>query len=183
MIMTDEAPWVRPSELLEQLRRTSAQKRSSNRQRVSARMAGRILRGEWFQLQTLARRADRAMRTFAARNTATSAHATVSAMKSNGRSARHDKSVLLTSLESRPGWTRRSAHEFVHTFGSRQAEVTMPWRLEAPVLAALITRAEINTILGDTEWTLLSELQALAARELQQLCGASSEGFRWSATR
>ena len=50
----------------------------------------------------------------------------------------------------------------------------MPWRLEAPVLAALITRAEINTILGDTEWTLLSELQALAARELQHLCATAS---------
>lgn len=146
-------------------------------------MARRILRGEWFQLYSLARRADRAMRTFAARNTATSAYAAVSAIRSNVRFARHDKHVLLTSLESRPGWTRRSPHGFVHTFGSRQAEVTIPWRLEAPVLAALITRAEINTILGDTEWTLLSELQALAARELQHLCATSSGGFRSSVTR
>lgn len=172
--MTSEAPWVRPSQLLEQLRYTSTAARLSNGRRTSARTVARILRAEWFQLSTLARRADRAMRTFAARNTASSAYAAVSVITSNGRSVRHPQHVLLASLESRPGWTRRSAHEFVHTFGSRQAEVTVPWHLEAPVLAALITRAEINTILGDAQWTLLSELQALAARELQHLCATSS---------
>lgn len=174
MTMTREGRWARPTELLEQLENTSTAARFSNRRRASARTVARILRAEWFQLAALARRADRAMRTFAARNTASSVYATVNVMKSDGRPVRHSQHVLLASLESRPGWTRRSAHEFVHTFGRRQVEVTMPWRLEAPVLAALITRAEINTILGDTEWTLLSELQALAARELQHLCATAS---------
>lgn len=174
MTMTLEVPSSRRSELLEQLKQTSMGRRFANRQRVSALTVRRILRGEWFQLYSLARRADRAMRSFAARNVALGAYTTVSIPKRDGRSARGDHDVLLASLERRPGWTRRGANEFVHTFGGRKATVSMPWRFDAAVLAALITRAEVNTILGDTEWTLLSELQSLAARELQYLCARST---------
>lgn len=170
MAMTLEVPSSRRSQLLGHLKQTSAPRRFANRPRISALTVTRILRGEWFQLDSLARRADRAMRSFAARNMATSAYTTVSTLEGNRRSTTADQHALLTSLERRPGWTRQSTHEFIHRFGSRKVTVTMPWRVDAPVLAALITRAEVNTILGDTDWSLLSELQALAARELQHLC-------------
>lgn len=108
------------------------------------------------------------MRTFAARCTAASAYATTARAVSRG-----DQHGLLTALASRPGWTRRSQRYFVHTFGGRQSEITVPSQVDAPVLASLITRAEINTILGDCEWTLLAELQALGRRELQHLCATA----------
>jgi hypothetical protein len=114
------------------------------------------------------------MRTFAARRTAASAFATTTHAMVHYRFVRDDQHVLLTALSSRPGWARRTGREFVHTFGGRRAEITAPAQLQAPVLAALITRAEINTLLGDCEWTLLAELQALATRELQHLCASSA---------
>lgn len=168
--MTLEVPSSRRSQLLGQLKHTSAAKRFSSRPRISALTVMRILRGEWFQLYSLARRADRAMRSFAARNVAANAYTTVSVLKGNRRSTTVDQQALLTLLERRPGWTRQGTREFAHQFGARNVTVTMPWRVDAPALAALITRAEVNTILGDTEWSLLSELQTLAARELQHLC-------------
>lgn len=108
------------------------------------------------------------MRTFAARNTAASAYATTVGAN------RRDQHGLLAVLASRPGWTRRNLHYFVHTFGGRQSEITVPAHLDAPILASLITRAEINTLLGDCDWTLLAELQALGRRELQYLCATTS---------
>ena len=117
------------------------------------------------------------MRTFVARHLATSAYATINAvMKSSGRVAADEQQGLFVALGSRPGWSWRSAHTFVHTFGARQTVITVPARLEAPLLAALIARAEIKAVLGDADWTLLSELQTLAARELQHLSAKSSYG-------
>jgi len=115
----------------------------------------RVLRGEWLRLPSLAAHADRALRALTARNVAASAHA----------SARTGLDAVLY----RAGWSQRGEREFVHTFGTRQFTITIPPRFDAPQLAALITRAEISTLLGDCDWPLLTHLQALAASELQHL--------------
>ncbi len=110
------------------------------------------------------------MRTLVARNVAASVYAATSGALLHARPSRDIQHVLLTVLAARRGWTRRSEREYVHTFGNRQSTITIPLQFDAPVLAALVTRAEIAVLLGDCEWPLVSALQALAARELQHLC-------------
>lgn len=156
--------------MLEQLGFTLTSTHRS-RSRIPAPTAARVLRGERLRLDPLARRADRAMRTYAARHLATSAYATIAAVIKSGARASGDEHYhgLFLTLASRPGWSRRSVHVFVRTFGSRQTVVTLPARLELPLVAALIARAEINAVLGDTDWRFLSELQALASAELGHL--------------
>jgi len=74
--------------------------------------------------------------------------------------------MLVSFLTSRPGWTRQGGRTFVHAFGGRQSEITIPASFDVRDAAALVTRAEINALLGDCEWPLLSAFQELAAREL-----------------
>ena len=77
--------------------------------------------------------------------------------------------ALLAALADRPGWFRQSELDFVHVFGSRRSEIAIPARFDVRVVSALVTRAEINPVLGDSEWSVLADLHALANCELQRL--------------
>jgi hypothetical protein len=126
----------------------------------------RTLRGEWFLLPSRAKHADRAMRTLAARATAQRVYAETIGVAGAGAQ------TLLATLAKRPGWRRAAGQEFVHTFGARQSAINLPARFDAVTVASLAVRAEINTLLGDCNWPLLSALQDLAARELQHLASS-----------
>ncbi|HEY0156556.1 MAG TPA: hypothetical protein VGF28_04610 [Thermoanaerobaculia bacterium] len=134
--------------------------------RPTIRTALQTLRGEWFLLPSLAQRADRAMRTMAARSTARRVYAETMSLVRSLRRPDDTPRILLSSLAARPGWRRQSGQTFVHAFGSRQSEITIPAQVDVRNVAALVTRAEINALLGDSDWPLLSALQELAAREL-----------------
>ena len=111
-------------------------------------------------LEDLAERADRAMRTFAARNTA---HSVYDFVRSNSGS-------VLDSLATLRGWSRRGEREFVCAFGGRSATVALPRSFDAEQTARLITRTEVNVFLGGgADDILVRELQALAQRELERL--------------
>lgn len=110
-------------------------------------------------LEGMAERADRAMRTFAARNTAQSVYTLV-----------RNSSSVLDELATMRGWTRRGAQDFVCSFGGRSATIAIPRTFSPLELARLITRTEVNVFLTTgTDDLLMRELQALAQRELQRL--------------
>lgn len=109
------------------------------------------------------------MRSLAARATARNVYADLIHATRLDVSGRESSHLLLSAVASRPGWTRRGDREFVHTFGSRQSAIAIPARFDATSVAALVVRAEINTILGDCDWPLIAAFQDLAARELQKL--------------
>lgn len=95
------------------------------------------------------------MRALTARNVAASVHAVAN--------------TGLDAVVYRAGWSQRGNREFVYTFGSRQSAITIPVQFDAPMLATLVTRAEVSTLLGDCDWPLLTHLQALAVSELRHL--------------
>ena len=110
-------------------------------------------------LEDLAERADRAMRTSAARNTAQAVYTLVST-----------SDAPLTKLSAQRGWTRRNDREYVCAFGGRTSTLNVPASYTPAQLAHLITRIEVNVFLGrGADDLLLRELQALAQRELQRL--------------
>jgi hypothetical protein len=110
-------------------------------------------------LEQLAERADRAMRTFAARNTAQSIYTLV----------RNSPNVL-DDLATLRGWSRRGDRDFVCSFGGRSATIAIPRAFNPLELARLITRTEVNVFLTTgADDLLMRELQALAQRELQRL--------------
>jgi hypothetical protein len=106
------------------------------------------------------------MRTLAARATARRVYADTMGAMLRLRPADDPPRMLLSFVASRPGWTRQNGQTFVHAFGSRQSEITIPAPFDLRAVAALVTRAEINALLGDCDWPLLSAFQELAAREL-----------------
>ncbi|HEX8169451.1 MAG TPA: hypothetical protein VF824_02795 [Thermoanaerobaculia bacterium] len=109
-------------------------------------------------VEDLAGRADRAMRTRAARATADAIYALT----------RTDD--LLDALSRHRGWSRRGEREFVCSFGGRSAVMAVPRTYDREVLARLITRTEVNVFLGGgADDLLIRELQALAQRELERL--------------
>jgi hypothetical protein len=111
--------------------------------------------------EDLAARADRAMRTHSARATAIGVFELIRAYPGEAE--------LLSALATRRGWTRRTERDFACSFGGRTATLTVPRPFDVEVLASLVTRAEVNACLGDTESALLTELQGMAQRELQRL--------------
>lgn len=126
-------------------------------------------------IEDLARRADRAMRTFRARNTA---ETTYNFVRDALLSAEDDdaETRVLRALEKQRGWSRRSATEFVCTFGDRSAVLTVPRPFDPDQFARLITRVEVNVFLGGgADDGLMRELQSLAQRELQNLFDAEDE--------
>ena len=111
------------------------------------------------EFEDMAERADRAMRTFAARNTAHSVFTLVSGA-----------SDILEALEHWRGWSRRNEREFVCAFGGRSATLAVPRPFDPETMAKLITRTEVNVFLaGGADDLLVRELQALAQRELERL--------------
>jgi hypothetical protein len=111
------------------------------------------------ELELLAERADRAMRTFAARNTAHSVFELVRTSAS-----------VLDDLATIRGWSRRGENNFVCSFGGRSATIAIPPQFSPLELARLITRTEVNVFLTNgTDDLLIRELQAMSQRELQRL--------------
>lgn len=110
-------------------------------------------------LEAIAQRTDRALRTREARNTAESVFGMV-----------RSEDEALNLLAHRRGWTRRADREFVCIFGDRTSTLNIPSAHDDEQLARLITRVEVNVFLGGgADDLLLRELQALAQRELQRL--------------
>lgn len=110
-------------------------------------------------LEALAERADRAMRTSGARTTAESVYTMV-----------RDADDVLEALAVRRGWSRRNEREFVCAFGNRTATLAAPRPFDQAMIARMITRAEVNVFLaGGADDLLVRELQAIAQRELEQL--------------
>jgi hypothetical protein len=124
--------------------------------------------------EELAERADRAMRTFNARNTAEMVHTAIrAAVTANGTGDL--ESSALSALSERRGWHQSADHEFVCSFGKRKATLAIPTPFDPHQLTRLVTRVEINVFLGGgSDDTLLRELQALAQRELERLFAAET---------
>jgi hypothetical protein len=111
------------------------------------------------ELEELAERTDRALRTSNARRTAEAVYDLV-----------RSSPDVLDALSHQRGWTRRNDREFVCAFGGRTSTLNVPAAYDVEQLARLITRIEVNVFLGGgADDLLLRELQALAARELQRL--------------
>ena len=120
-------------------------------------------------IEELAARADRAMRTFSARNTAEAAYTVVQEALLSAEAIDAEARVL-KALASQRGWTRRNDREFVCTFGERSAVLNVPRPFDRKQLTQLITRIEVNVCLGGgVDDALMRELQSLAQRELQRL--------------
>ncbi|HVG24487.1 MAG TPA: hypothetical protein VND45_10060 [Thermoanaerobaculia bacterium] len=110
-------------------------------------------------LETMAQRTDRALRTSGARRTAESVY---ELMRSS--------IDPLETLSRQRGWSRRAERVFVCSFGGRTSTLDVPRVYDAETLARLITRIEVNVFLGGgADDLLLRELQAMAQRELQRL--------------
>lgn len=110
-------------------------------------------------IEELAERTDRAMRTSVARNTAESVYTLVTT-----------NDAPLAKLATQRGWTRLNDREYVCAFGGRTSTLNVPASYTPEQLAHLITRIEVNVFLGrGADDLLLRELQALAQRELQRL--------------
>jgi hypothetical protein len=120
-------------------------------------------------IEELAERANRAMRTFSARNTAEATYMVVQEALLSAEAIDAEARVL-KALEKQRGWKRRNECEFVCTFGERSAVLTVPRPFDAEQLTRLITRVEVNVCLGGgVDDALMRELQSLAQRELQCL--------------
>jgi hypothetical protein len=120
-------------------------------------------------IEDLARRADRAMRTFSARDIAESTYTTVRDALLSAEAGDAETRVL-NALATRRGWKRRNDLEFVCAFGDRTSVLNVPRPFQAEQFARLITRIEVNVFLGGgTADALLREFQSLAQRELQRL--------------
>jgi len=121
------------------------------------------------ELSLLAERADRAMRTFSARNTAETVYEMVQEALLSPEPMDVESRVL-KALERQRGWKRKNESEFVCTFGDRSCTLTIPRPFDRQQVTRLITRVEVNVFLGGhNDDALMRELQSLAQRELQRL--------------
>ena len=112
-------------------------------------------------VEGMAARADRAMRTFAARNIAQHV------FEHLGEAA--DEGALLHALGTVRSWARVDDEHFTCTFGDRNVTITVPTPFNAAAMLRLVVRTEVNVCLGDADPTLLADLHAIAQRELE-LC-------------
>jgi len=119
-------------------------------------------------IEELAARADRAMRTFRAREIAQSAYALVREALLSAEDGDSETRVL-RALAQRPGWVRKEERDIVYTFGERSSVLNVPTPFDSHQMAQLITRIEVNICLGTGEHAFMRELQSLAQRELQRL--------------
>jgi hypothetical protein len=112
-------------------------------------------------LESMAARADRSMRTFAARSIAER----VSEQLGDKASERE----LLDALASARPWSRVDDDHFTCTFGDRTVTIAVPIPFNAAAMLRLVVRTEVNVCLGDADPTLLAGLHAIAQRELERL--------------
>ncbi|MGZ5441810.1 MAG: hypothetical protein ACXW5U_17935 [Thermoanaerobaculia bacterium] len=112
-------------------------------------------------LESTAARADRSMRTFAARSIAQRLFEKLGAAESEG--------ALLHALGSAGSWARKDDAHFTCAFGERKVTITVPTPFNAAAMLRLVVRTEVNVCLGDADPTLLTELHAIAQRELERL--------------
>lgn len=117
----------------------------------------------------LAERADRAMRTFSARNTAEAVYELVQEALLSAE-AIDAESRVLNALAKQRGWQQKNEREFVCSFGDRSCTLTIPRPFDRQQLTRLIARVEVNVFLGGgADHPFLQDLQSLAQRELQRL--------------
>lgn len=112
-------------------------------------------------LESMAARADRSMRTFAARSIAEKVHEKLGEAP--------DGDALLHSLGTASSWRRVDDEHFTCAFGDRNVTITVPTPFNASAMLRLVVRTEINVCLGDSDPALLVELHAIAQRELERL--------------
>jgi len=112
-------------------------------------------------LEALAVRADRSMRTFAARSIAETVHEKLGEADT--------EEALLHALGETRSWSRVDDEHFTCAFGNRNVTITVPIPFNASAMLRLIVRTEVNVCLGDAEPVLLAELHAIAQRELERL--------------
>ena len=109
----------------------------------------------------MATRADRTMRTFAARAIAETVWETLGTA--------HTETALLHALGTARSWKRVDDDRFTCAFGDRSVTITVPIPFNASAMLRLVVRTEVNVCLGDTDPTLLADLHAIAQRELALL--------------
>lgn len=112
-------------------------------------------------IESMAVRADRSMRTFAARTIAEKVHETLSDAR--------DEQALLHALGTARSWSRVDDEHFTCAFGDRNVTITVPTPFNASAMLRLVVRTEVNVCLGDADPNLLVELHAIAQRELERL--------------
>ncbi len=109
-------------------------------------------------IEAMASRADRSMRTFAARNIARHALEILGEKTTEGD--------LFDALASSRSWSRVDDKRFTCAFGDRRMTITVPIPFNAAAMVRLVVRTEVNVCLGDADPTLLAGLHSIAQREL-----------------
>lgn len=112
-------------------------------------------------LESMARRADRSMRTFTARTIAERVYRSLGTTTSQG--------AHLDALAATSSWTRVDDTHFTCAFGDRSVTITVPTPFHAAAMLRLVVRTEVNVCLGDADPALLPDLHAIAQRELERL--------------
>ena len=112
-------------------------------------------------IESMAARADRSMRTFAARSIAQNVYEQLGGTPS--------EDALLHALGTARSWKRVDDTRFTCAFGDRYVTITIPIPFNAGAMLRLVVRTEVNVCLGDADPTLLSDLHSIAQRELELL--------------
>lgn len=112
-------------------------------------------------VESLAARADRSMRTFAARTIAEKVHEKLGDATT--------EEALLHALGTARSWQRVDEDHFTCAFGDRSVTITVPTPFNPAAMLRLAVRTEVNVCLGDADPALLVELHAIAQRELERL--------------
>ena len=116
-------------------------------------------------------RADRAMRSAAARNAGESTYEAIrrDVMKRAPRDAMASEAAILDALARRRSWRRLGERDFECAFGRRSVRVNVPAPLDVVAFFRRITRVEVEVFLGDSDPDILRDLHILAQRELERL--------------
>ena len=114
-------------------------------------------------IRDLARRADIALRTLAARRIAADASAWA-----RRHSPAATTNTFIASLRIRASWAHVGGQEVACTFGSRRRIIRIPITNDVQQVASMIARTEIRVLLGDAPAPLITHLQAFAESELQR---------------
>jgi hypothetical protein len=113
------------------------------------------------EVESMAARADRSMRTFAARAIAEKAYEQLGDATT--------EETLLHALGAAQSWKRVDDDHFTCAFGDRNVTITVPTPFNPSAMLRLVVRTEVNVCLGDADPALLMELHAIAQRELERL--------------